>query len=289
MILLAAALFPLASTLASPSPPDDAVLTPQGTWIVPPPGAPRLIVLDTAPDALPPVDETASPWMPTEERDAGMRVSACTPYEAGWYETNLATLHGGHVGIIPRNNPPSFTNFCSGMGLGYTAGVSFGSNSWIQAGLAIFPGEAKAKWFCQANDNGAYTTRYGSANAYSNGATVYTWFARDSGGTWRTYRYDTGPYSVDLGCSISRGASGNLQLYGELQGVTSTSAPMGPWDMFDVRYQDTSGQWWVPSQMQASYPYGMTCPPYGAGTIASGVLSPGSGRVCTGGTAAYPN
>lgn len=284
ILLLVAAAFPVLSAAPADTTRADgktSVLTPQGTWITPPPGAP-LNILPKQSDPMPgtPAPASASP----------AALTTCTPYEAGWYETNSASLYGGHVAVTPQNMPPSFTSFCFGLGLGYTAGVSFGSTSWIQAGFAIFPGETSAKWFCQSNDNGSKNTQYGTANSYGNGGTVYAWFARDSSGVWRTYRYDTGPYSIELPCTITRGASGNLQVYGELQGVTSTSAPMGPWKMSDLRYLPSSGSsWFVPTQLQASYPYGMTCPPYGAGTVSSGVITAGSGQTCATGASPYPN
>lgn len=272
-------------------------LTPDGTWIVPPPGAPMLIVREDPANIF--HDPAALPWgavdLAAEGADAagpateGFVASSCTPYQVGWYETNLASLHGGHAGIIPQNLPPNTSGFCSGAGMGYSAAVSFGTNSWIQAGLAAFPGESAAKWFCQSNDSDSKSTSYGTANAYGNGATVYTWFARDSLGIWRTYRYDTGPYSVQLPCSIVRGASGNLQVLGEIQLASSTSAIMGPWKSFDLRYQSTSGTWYTPTQVQAIYPYSTPCPPYGAGTVASGGITMGSGLACTTGTSPYPN
>lgn len=278
------------------------ILTPDGTWIVPPPGAPLLIVREAPGNYT--TEAGATSWGPldtlllshahspsTENANGEGPATAafgCSSYKAGWYETNSASLYGGFVGIKPQNMPPNPLWYCTGKGMGYTDAVSFSPSSWIQAGLATFAGETGAKWFCQSNDSGSTSTSYGTASAYGNGATVYTWFARDSGGTWRTYRYDTGPYSVQLPCSIVRGASGNLQTFGEIQGATSTSAPMGPWQMFDVRYQDTSGAWYTPSQMQAYYPGGTPCPPYGAGTISSGAFSPGSGAACTTGTSSYP-
>lgn len=276
-----------------------AVLTPEGTWIVPPPGAPADIVRED-PANISASQSRAASWGPIDlstlptvdlapEAQSQASATSCTDYKAGWYETNSASLYGGHVGIKPQNMPPNPLWYCTGLGMGYTDGVSFGPSSWIQAGLATFAGETGAKWFCQSNDNGATNTQYGTASAYGNGATVYTWFSRDSSGVWRTYRYDTGPYSIELPCNISRGASGNLQTFGEIQGATSTSAPMGPWTMFDVRYQATSGSWFAPTQMQAYYPGGTPCPPYGAGTITSGSFSPGSGATCTTGTSPYPN
>lgn len=282
-----------------PSDGSTPVLTPDGTWIVPPPGAPALIVREDPsnvyhdPDALEwgaadLLFSAAQEPAPSEDtRDVG--IQSCVTYMVGWYETNLASLYGGHAGFIPRNLPPNTSHFCSGSGMGYSAGVSFGTYSWVQAGLAVFPGESSARWFCQSNDSGTLSTSYGTANAYGNGATVYTWFARDSSGVWRTYRYDTGPYSVQLPCSITRGASGNLQVVGEIQSASSTSAIMGPWEGFDLRYQDTGGTWYVPTQVQAMYPYSTPCPPYGAGTVSSGVITMGSGLSCTTGTSAYPN
>ncbi|MFA5862877.1 MAG: hypothetical protein WDA16_14390, partial [Candidatus Thermoplasmatota archaeon] len=259
-------------------------LTPQGTWIIPPPGAPMRIIPEDPSNIV--TDETSLDWMhqarAEEATVAGtMAAGACVPYQTGWYETDSASLYGGHMGIVPQNMPPNTSNYCTGAGMGYTNGVSFGATSWIQAGLAIFPAESSAKWFCQSNNNGAKSTSYGSANAYGNGATVYTWFSRDSGGVWRTYRYDTGPWSVQLPCSITRGTSGNLQVYGEIQSASSTSAPMGPWKMFDLRYQATSGSWYVPTQVQAIYPGGTPCPPYGAGTVSSGTITAGSGQTCS--------
>lgn len=282
-----------------------AVLTPDGTTIIPPPGAPLLIVREDpanyttvvngdewGPLATFLLSEAHEPGTATAHGAEGetmtASISGCTSYKAGWYETDSSSLYGGHVGIKPQNMPPNPLWYCSGKGMGYTDAVSFSPSSWIQAGLATFAGETGAKWFCQSNDSGSTSTSYGSASAYGNGATVYTWFSRDSGGTWRTYRYDTGPYSVQLPCSIVRGASGNLQTFGEIQGATSTSAPMGPWDMFDVRYQSTSGSWYVPTTMQAYYPGSTPCPPYGAGTISSGSFSPGSGATCSTGTSSYP-
>ena len=278
-----------------------AVLTPDGMTIIPPPGAPLLIVREDPSNFTTivngtgwgPLDtfllsEAHAPGAGTEADESHAAAFGCTSYKAGWYETDASSLYGGHVGIRPQNMPPNPLWYCTGKGMGYTDAVSFSPSSWIQAGLATFVGETGAKWFCQSNDSGTTSTSYGSANAYGNGATVYTWFSRDSGGTWRTYRYDTGPYSVQLPCSLSRGASGNLQTFGEIQGATSTSAPMGPWQMFDVRYQATSGSWFVPTTMQAYYPGGTPCPPYGAGTISSGVFSPGSGAACTTGTSSYP-
>ena len=275
------------------------VLTPDGTWIVPPPGAPMLIVredprnIHNDADALDwgAVDllRSSADDLAPSNQSGEMGIQSCVPYEVGWYETNLASLYGGHAGVIPRNLPPNTSNFCAGAGMGYSAAVSFGTYSWIQAGLAVFPGESSAKWFCKSNDSGTLSTSYGTANSYGNGATVYTWFARDSGGVWRTYRYDTGPYSVQLPCSLTRGASGNLQVLGEIQSASSTSAVMGPWDTFDLRYQSTSGTWYTPTQVQAMYPYSTPCPPYGAGTVSSGVITMGSSQSCTTGTSAYPN
>jgi hypothetical protein len=262
------------------------VLTPEGTWITPPPGAPLRILREAAHDMAHGPPAAAPGLGPVLGRSSA--AAACTDYRVGWYETNSASLYGGHVGIKPQSMPPSTTSYCPGTGMGYSDGVSFDPSTWIQAGLVIFPGESGAKWFCQSNDNGATSTQYGPASAYANGATVYTWFSRDSSGVWRTYRYDTGPYSIELPCTLARGASGNLQTFGEIQGATSTSAPMGPWEMFDVRYQSTAGAWYTPSQMQAFYPGGTPCPPYGAGTIASGAFSPGSGASCATGTHTYP-
>ena len=257
-------------------------LTPHGTLIVPPPGTPMRLVLEEgfnvsrAPDA--------ASW-----GEDGVSASACTRYRVGWYATDSSSLWGGHMGIVPQHMPPLATWYCPGQGMGYTNGVSFGSTSWIQAGLATFAGELGAKWFCQSNDYGTKTTLYGPASAYGNGATVYTWFARDSSGVWRTYRYDGGPYSVELGCTLNRGASGNLQVFGEIQGATSTSAPMGPWRMFDLRYLSTNNQWYVPSTLQAFYPGSTPCPPYGAGSVTGGWIDAGTGKACTTGTSAYPN
>lgn len=287
----AAAELPLVSDGRTPT------LTPDGTWIVPPPGAPMTIVREDPanvvddPDALPwgAVDllrSSAGDLSPSTEE--GISAQSCVPYVVGWYETNLATLYGGHAGFVPQNLPPNTSHFCSGAGMGYSAAVSFGTYSWIQAGLAVFPGESSAKWFCQRNDSGTLSTSYGTANTYDNGATQYTWFARDSSGIWRTYRYDTG-FSIQLPCSITRGASGNLQVLGEIQSASSTSAVMGVWDTFDLRYQDTSGSWFRPTQVQSMYPYSTPCPPYGAGTVSSGVIQMGSGLSCTTGTSPYPN
>lgn len=301
-LLVAAPLIDVASPLAGATPTlggvadgKTAILTPQGTWIVPPPGAPLAIVADT-PNVT--TETGGAPWgvesvaEPSASSGASaMGVSACTRYRAGWYETNDWYIHGGHAGIRPANLPAVTTNYCAGTGMGYTAGVAFGGeNSWIQAGLVTFTGELSAKWMCQSNVNGALTTKYGPANAYGNGATVYTWFARDSGGVWRTYRYESGAYSVELGCTISRGSTNGepLQAFGEIQGATSTSAPMGPWTMLDLRYLDTSGVWRVPTQLQAQYPGGTPCPPYGAGTVSSGAFVAGSGKACTTGTSSYP-
>ena len=202
-------------------------LTPEGTFTTPPPGLPLVLVAEDPENAF--LATEAFAWGPIDLNDPALRLesgtpredgspreepdvaaSGCNKYVAGWYETNSASLYGGHVGIIPQNMPPSFSSYCSGSGMGYTDAVSFGTNSWIQAGLAIFPGELQAKWFCQSNNNGAITTYYGNANAYGNGANVYTWFSRDSSGVWRTYRYDTGPFAVQLPCNITRGASSNL-------------------------------------------------------------------------------
>lgn len=266
------------------------VLTPQGTWIIPPPGAPMRIIEEDPGNYV--TSTTAPAWMSAAtqgDAQGDLGILSCTPYQAGWYATDSSSLYGGHMGIVPQNLPPDFTHICPGAGHGYTNGVSFGSTSWIQAGLAIFSGESSAKWFCQSNNNGAKSTSYGSANAYGNGTTVYTWFSRDSGGVWRTYRYDTGPWSVQLPCNITRGASGNLQVYGEIQLASSTSAPMGPWQMFDLRYQATSGAWYVPTQLQAIYPGSTPCPPFGAGTVSSGTITAGSGRTCATGTSPYPN
>jgi len=281
-----------------------AILTPDGAYVTPPPGAPLRISREDPANVTRVQNATA--WGITDLRtltpldliprtnasptgSAPASLTSCSEYETGWYETNSASLYGGHMGIHPQNMPPSFANYCSGSGMGYTDGVSFGTNSWIQAGLAIFPGETRAKWFCQSNDNGQITTLYGLANAYANGATVYTWFSRDSLGIWHTYRYDTGPASIELGCTIARGASGNLQTVGEIQLASSTSAQMGVWQMFDLRYQATSGSWFVPSQLQAYYPFATPCPPYGAGSVASGTITAGSGQACTTGTRAYPS
>lgn len=270
-----------------------AVLTPEGTWIVPPPGAPLVII---APEDEGTTETDGSSWGldPITPRSPGASTSlfdSCSNYRTGWYETNDYDVWGGHAGIRPQNLPPVMTDYCSGKGMGYTDGVAFGGeNSWIQTGLAIFPGELLAKWMCQSNNNGALTTKYGSANAYGNGATVYTWFARDSGGTWRTYRYDTGPYSVELGCTLSRDSTNGepLQAFGEIQGASSTNAPMGPWTMFDLRYLDTSNTWYTPGQLMAHYGSGTPCPPYGAGTVSSGSFAAGSGQACTTGTTSYP-
>lgn len=272
--------------------------TGRGTFIVPPPGSPMRLVQEDP--ARVTIAADAHPWGPADltetantqhepARPSEGSADTCTNYRAGWYVTDASSLWGGHMGVIPRSLPPDTTYYCTGKGMGYTDGVAFGSNRWIQAGLAIFPGESSAKWFCQSNDSGTFDTRYGSANAYGNGTMVYTWFARDSGGTWRTYRYDTGPWAVELGCTISAGASGHLQVLGEIQGATSTSAPMGPWDMLDLRYLYTDNTWYVPTQVQAQYPGSTPCPPYGAGTVSSGYLYAGSGKACTTGTSAYPN
>ena len=270
-----------------------AVLTPQGTWIVPPPGSPLTLVSDTA-DATTIADGT--PWgveeiTPESGSGESLSVASCTPHRAGWYATDNYDLWGGHAGIIPQNLPVATTEYCAGTGMGYTAGVSFGGPNWIQAGIVTFPGEVTAKWMCQANDNGALTTKYGPANAYGNGATVYTWFARDSSGIWRTYRYDTGPYAVELGCTLSRGSTNGepLQAFGEIQGATSTNTPMGPWTMFDLRYLGTDNVWRVPTQLNAHYRSGTPCPPYGAGTISGGAFVAGSGQACSTGAWAYPN
>ena len=271
-----------------------AILTPQGTWIVPPPGAPLLIAaaIDEATIA---VDSTASTAADISgapaEPSLTVTTLSCTNYRAGWYATDNWNLWGGHAGIRPQNLPVNTAYYCPGKGMGYTAGVTFGgAYGWIQAGVVTFPGELTAKWMCQANDQGAFTTKYGPANAYGNGATVYTWFARDSSGVWRTYRYDTGPYSVELGCTISRGdtAGEPLQVFGEIQGATSTSAPMGPWEMFDLRYLGTDNQWRVPTQLQAHYRSGTPCPPYGAGVVSGGSFTAGSGQACSTGTTSYP-
>ena len=304
MIGLAAALaFPMVNA-ANATPPEDpgvadgntAILTPQGTWIVPPPGAPLAIRLET--DEITTVvngsswgmEPIAAPTLPATEPEA-LALASCTPYRAGWYETNNYNLYGGHAGIIPQNLPVNTANYCSGTGMGYTAGVSFGGPNWIQAGIVTFPGESTAKWMCQANNNGALTTNYGLPNSYGNGATIYTWFARDSLGIWRTYRYDTGPFSVDLGCTIVRGSTNGepLQAFGEIQGATSTSAPMGPWTMFDLRYMATNNVWYAPTQLQAHYKSGTPCPPYGAGVVSSGAFVAGSGQTCSTGTSPYPN
>ncbi|MFA5862566.1 MAG: hypothetical protein WDA16_12815 [Candidatus Thermoplasmatota archaeon] len=280
-------------------------LTPEGTLIVPPPGSPMLLVaadpseVTIVTDALSwgPADITEAtvgpgigPGTPIGEPTGGVGVLACTNYRAGWYETNDATIWGGHMGVIPANMPPTASNYCSGTGMGYTDAVSFGGSNWIQAGIVLFPNtETSAKWMCQSNNNGVLDTRYGTANSYANGATIYTWFARDSGGVWRTYRYDTGPFAIELGCTLTRTTSGNLQTFGEIQGGTSTAAAMGPWSMFDLRYLDTDNQWYRPSQVQAFYPGSTPCPPYGAGTVSGGTESVGSGKACTTGTSPYPN
>lgn len=269
------------------------VLTPEGTWIVPPPGAPLQIVREDARNVT--RVENGTPWggaflksahaSPTPTA-SGVE-SSCSDYLVGWYETSASSVYGGHMGIHPQNMPPNPLWYCLNTGMGYTDAVSFGASSWIQAGLATFPGEVGAKWFCQSNNEGTTNTLYGPANAYGNGATVYSWFARDSSGVWRTYRYDTGPYSVELGCTITRGAGGNVQHYGEIQGATSTSAPMGPWTMFDLRYEATNGNWYAPSQLHTEN--GAPCPPYGAGSVSGGSFAPGSGASCTTGTSPYPN
>lgn len=301
-LLVAVPLVDVASPIAGATPTigevadgKTSILTPQGTWIVPPPGAPLAIIQETGSVTT---ETNATPWGAIDvfgaaappDASTTTTASGCTRYRAGWYETNNYYLYGGHAGIKPQNLPLVPTSYCTGKGLGYTAGVAFGGEySWIQAGLVTFPGELSAKWMCQSNNNGALTTSYGPANAYGNGATVYTWFSRDSSGVWRTYRYDTGPYSVELGCTLSRGSTNGepLQTFGEIQGATSTLAPMGPWTIFDLRYQATSGSWYTPSQVQAHYP-GTPCPPYGAGTISSGAFTAGTGQACTTGTSSYP-
>jgi len=273
-----------------------AVLTPQGTWIVPPTGAPLAIIASNE-EITTVINGTQ--WgvadfsldaAPTDDI-APMATSSCSTYRAGWYETNQGYLWGGHAGIKPQSLPVDTSKYCAGTGMGYTDGVSFGGQNWIQAGLVIFPGETSAKWMCQANNGGSLTTNYGLANSYGNGATVYTWFARDSLGIWRTYRYDTGPFSIDLGCTLVRGhTNGNpLQTFGEIQGATSTSAPMGPWTMFDLRYLGTDNVWRVPTTLQSYYSSGTPCPPYGAGMVSGGAFVAGSGKACTTGTSAYPN
>lgn len=315
MLGIVVAMLPLAamapaSALAPPVPHSPtiadgktATLTPEGTLIVPPPGSPMTLIKED-PNAVT-ITHDALPWGP-EDLHAGPEIgpgtpisgpggdltaSTCTNYRAGWYETNDAAIWGGHMGIVPQNMPPSGSNYCSGTGMGFTDAVSFGGSNWIQAGLAIFPanGETSAKWFCQSNNNGVLDTRYGSANAYANGATVYTWFARDSSGVWRTYRYDTGPNAVELGCTLTRTTGGNLQTFGEIQGAISTSAAMGPWEMFDLRYLDTDNQWYRPTQLQAFYPGSTPCPPYGAGTVSAGAFTTGTGMACPTGTSPYPN
>ena len=271
-----------------------AILTPQGTWIVPPPGAPLLIAaaMDDAAAATDSAPWTVSNLSSTEpELSLATSTSSCTNHRAGWYATDNWNLWGGHAGIRPQNLPVNTAYYCPGKGMGYTTGVAFGgAYGWIQAGVVTFAGELTAKWMCQANDNGVLTTKYGPANAYGNGATVYTWFARDSSGVWRTYRYDTGPYSVELGCTISRGdtAGEPLQAFGEIQGATSTSAPMGPWEMFDLRYLGTDSVWRVPTQLAAHYRSGTPCPPYGAGVVSGGSFTAGSGQACSTGTTSYP-
>lgn len=301
-LLVAAPFAHLASPLAGATPTIDgvadgktAILTPQGTWIVPPTGAPLLIAPNTESVST---EFNGTPWgvgdvlaPPTAAGASNLATTSCTRYRAGWYETNDWYIHGGHAGIRPQNLPAVSASYCTGKGMGYTAGVAFGGEySWIQTGLVTFPGEVAAKWMCQANNNGAFTTKYGPANNYGNGATVYTWFARDSAGVWRTYRYEPGSYSIELGCTIARGHTNGepMQAFGEIQGATSTSAPMGPWTMLDLRYLDTGGTWRVPTQLQAQYPGGTPCPPYGAGTVSSGAFVAGSGQACTTGTSGYP-
>jgi hypothetical protein len=272
-----------------------AILTPEGTLIVPPPGAPLAIAPQVA-DA----GETITNGTPWGVVDAfsGPSVSpqyqsfgSCQDLRAGWYETNQGYLWGGHAGIALANLPASFTSICSGDGMGYSDGVNFGNQNWIQDGIVTFSGESSAKWMCQSNVNGVLTTKYGPANSYGNGATVYTWFSRDSSGVWRTYRYDTGPYSVELGCTITHGDSGGapLQAFGEIQGATDTNAVMGPWTMLDLRYEDTTGTWYNPTQLQALYASGTPCPPYGAGTVSSGSFVAGTNEACSTGTSPYPN
>jgi hypothetical protein len=71
-------------------------------------------------------------------------------------------------------------------------------------------------------------------------------------------------------------------------GATNTSAVMGPWTMLDLRYEDTTGSWYNPSQLQATYAAGTPCPPYGAGTVTSGSFEAGSNEACSTGTSSYP-
>jgi hypothetical protein len=272
-----------------------AILTPEGTLIVPPPGAPLAIAPQVANAAE--TIHNGTTWglvdgfSATTASGAYDSFGSCQDLRAGWYETNQGYLWGGHAGITLANLPASGTSICSGDGVGYSDGVNFGNQNWIQAGLVTFPGDSGAKWMCQSNVNGAMTTLYGTANTYGNGATEYAWFSRDSSGVWRTYRYDPGAsYSTELGCTISHGDSGGapLQAFGEIQGATNTSAVMGPWTMLDLRYEDTTGSWYNPSQLQATYAAGTPCPPYGAGTVTSGSFEAGSNEACSTGTTSYP-
>lgn len=268
--------------------------TGHGTTIIPPIGAPMIIL----PDAEGVLDETALPWgvwdltqdpASTPGTEGDVSTDACTNYRTGWYENSHPETSGGHMGAI-MYTPNSFTYFCAGSGLGYTNGVSFGGSNWIQTGKAMFSGETSAKWFCQANNNGALTTKYGPANQYASGTKHYLWFARDSGGTWRTYRYDPGGPSYELGCTIVRAAGGNVQFFGEIQSASSTSADMGPWRMDTFQFQDYwNGIWYLPPSVTAFYPGGTPCPPYGAHVITSGYTLPGSGQACTTGSSPYPN
>lgn len=311
VVLLAFACLPIFSVIATqpatsaPTLGDGTTptVTPQGTFIVPPPGAPMLIVPapdvvevtdalgwgpEFLPDPLAPSSPASAEGATGSRGDAG--ALACTNYRVGRYETNDFTISGGHAGIIPNNLPPDTSAYCAGTGMGYTVAVSLGANSWIQDGLAVMKGESRAKTFCQANNNGALTTRYGPANAYDNGATVFLWFARDSSGVWRTYYYQTGTPSFDLGCSLTApAASQPVQWFGEIQGATSTAAPMGWWWMYDFRYLHTGGSWYNPSTVRAFYPGATPCPPYGAGGVNQGFIKPGSGRPCDVGDSPYPN
>lgn len=222
--------------------------------------------------------------------------AACTDYRAGWIENSYTSTWGGYQYYVPYE-PVSFTSMCAGYGHGYTDGVSFGANSWIQAGIAQYAsdhgaGIDGAKWFCQSNNNGVLDTRFGPANQYTSGIGVDTWFDRDSAGIWHTYRYDTGPYSIELGCTISRGAGQAVQHFGELQGATSTLQQMGPWHLSDFKVRSaTDGVWYQPSQVYAFYA-STPCPPYGSDwPPGAGVVLPGSGQHCTPGGVlyGYPN
>lgn len=281
--------------------------TPDGTTVVLPEGWPAVIR-----KAVLGVEVTA--WndapvfgpIPMGE-ESGVGTLACTRYHAGFVKdpAGFNMDLGLSARVKTQNLPFSVSAYCDSAASVFTPLLVFDNGDYGQAGWMVRKVDSgtSARFMCQTHHGTSYPTLT-STSLFPNDRNFAFLVIKDSGGTWRTYYADIdfGGATVEIGCTIPSGlhstTEGNGgQWFGEISGETSTSGTMGPMRWTNVQWLDDARRWHTTVTLQTAYnpagpggswDAGSGCPPYGAGSISSGVLTPGSGSSCTEGNFAYP-